>query len=558
VDVSQTQTKLSQWADQDRTHRFYDLYHLLYDDDWLRTAHGHVKRNAGSRTAGCDGVTMKDFDKDLEGNLKRLQEALKAERFEPHPVRRKYIQETKADGRIKMRPLGIPDICDRIVQEGLRMILEPIWEGDFSRHSYGFRPSRCTMDAVGYICLRLTGPSSQRYGWGIEGDIQSFFDSIDHQKLMALLRKRMKDQKILTLIWGFLRAGVMEQGNLRHSVLGTPQGGIVSPLLANIYLHELDRYRERYTELPSHRRQARRRQGLANFLYVRYADDFVVLCDGTKVQAMEMRQELHQFLKADLKLELSLEKTRVTHIHEGIEFLGYAIDRNISGRGKWAPRWRIPAQAKAKIRSKLRTALDPSTCSDSMRTKIIGLNRVIGGWCRYYQVTSSPSRCFNMLSHEVYWKMIHWIGRKYQLSTPQVMRQFKRENTFGIGRLILKMPWEFKAKIHRIKAYANPYVTPPSQIQRENLDSLEAWTGMEERKGQEDRKEVVYERDKGICGLCGKPVKWKEAILDHKIPRHRFQPVENADVLDNLWILHIEPCNRWKTKRDLQGESRVR
>jgi RNA-directed DNA polymerase len=227
VDVGETQKKLSQWAEQDKTHRFYDLYHLLYHEDWLRTAQAHVRQNAGSQTAGCDGVTMKDFEENFEDNLKRLQEAIQRNRFEPQPVRRTYIREVKAGGRIKMRPLGIPEICDRIVQEALRMILEPIWEADFSRHSYGFRPDRSTKDAVAYIGARLAGTSNQRYGWIIEGDIQSFFDTIDHRQLMQRLRRRIKDTKILSLIWKFLRAGIMEQGDFRHSLLGTPQGGIV-------------------------------------------------------------------------------------------------------------------------------------------------------------------------------------------------------------------------------------------------------------------------------------------------------------------------------------------
>ena len=127
-----------------------------------------------------------------------------------------------------MRPLGIPDICDRIVQEALRMILEPIWEADFCRHSYGFRPNRSTKDAVAYIGARLTTRRSRGYGWIVEGDIQSFFDTIDHYKLMQLVRKRIKDEKIMSLLWNFLRAGIMEQGNFRHSTLGTPQGGLVT------------------------------------------------------------------------------------------------------------------------------------------------------------------------------------------------------------------------------------------------------------------------------------------------------------------------------------------
>ena len=144
MNVGEMQRKLSQWAEQDRNHRFFDLYHLLYDKDWLRLAHDHVKENAGSQTAGCDGVRMGDFDERLEANLARLAEDLKAGIFEPQPVKRVYIN--KANG--KLRPIGISAIRDRIVQEALRMILEPIYEADFGQFSFGFRPNRRTMDAV--------------------------------------------------------------------------------------------------------------------------------------------------------------------------------------------------------------------------------------------------------------------------------------------------------------------------------------------------------------------------------------------------------------------------
>jgi RNA-directed DNA polymerase len=217
------------------------------------------------------------------------------------------------------------------------------------------------------------------YGWIVEGDIQSFFDTINHQKLMRLVQQRIKDKRILSLVWKFLRAEIMEQGTIPHSMLGTPQGGIVSPLLANIYLHELDRYMGRYTELSVSERQKRKYHKLANFLYVRYADDFVVLCNGTKGQAETMRQELYEFLKSELMLELSMEKTKVTHASEGFEFLGFRMDRNSVGSGKWAPRTRIPMRAVEKVRGKIRAALAPNTHEDSVRLKILGLNRIIGG-----------------------------------------------------------------------------------------------------------------------------------------------------------------------------------
>jgi hypothetical protein len=335
-------------------------------------------------------------------------------------------------------------------------------------------------------------------------------------------------------------------------------GSIRSSLLANMYLRELDRYMECDTALSGYERHTRKRHQQANFLYIRDADDFRVLCDGTKAQATALRQELHQFLQTERNLELSLEKTKVSPIHEGFELLGYVIDRPITGPGTWAPRIRIPARALERIRQKVRAALDPRTHGDSGRTKILGLNRIIGGWCRYDQTTSSPSQYFGKLHHAVFWFMAHWLGRKYQVSIPEVLRRFRKGTTCGTHSTSLIMPREFKAKRHPLKAQANPSISATAPL-REAFDALEeAWVGTEDRQGQADRRDVVYERDHGICGLCGKLVTWKEAILDHKIPRHRFKPLKNAEDPDNLWILHVEPCHRMKTTRDLQSGGRVR
>ena len=304
MNVGEMQRKLSEWATQDKERKFYGLYDLLYDRDWLRLAHDYVKQNAGSITAGCDGINMATFDEGLEGNLQEITEELKSETFKPMPVRRVYIP--KPNG--KTRPLGIPSIKDRIVQEALRMVLEPIFEVDLSPYSFGFRPTRRTMDAI--KCITWSTQEHKKYFWVIEGDIASSFDTIHHPKLIRLVGRRVKDRKILRLIWNFLRAGVMEKRTFRDTTLGTPQGGIVSPLLANIYLQELDRYMERYTVLSHSEKTKRRQHKQANFVYVRYADDFVVLCNGTKSQAEALREELYLFLKSTLRLELSKERRK--------------------------------------------------------------------------------------------------------------------------------------------------------------------------------------------------------------------------------------------------------
>ena len=189
MQVGEMQKKLSVRAEKEPDHRFGDLYSLLYHDTWIRAAHAKVNRNNGRNTPGIDGETMARFNENLERNLGELKEQLKTETFEPLPVRRKILRERKRDGRMKLRPLGIPAIRDRIVQETLRMILEPIWEADFHPCSYGFRPHRSTQDAVAYLARSMIGSVGRIYLWAIEGDIAAYFDTISHRKLIKCLRK---------------------------------------------------------------------------------------------------------------------------------------------------------------------------------------------------------------------------------------------------------------------------------------------------------------------------------------------------------------------------------
>ena len=229
MDVGEMQKKLGRWATENPQDQYRDLYSLLCNETWLRVAHHSVNTNQGRETAGIDGQSMSNFNGDREGNLARLHEALKAKTFEPMPVKRVYIP--KANGT--RRPLGIPTIDDRIVQEALRMALEPIWEADFSRHSYGFRPQRSTYDAISYLSNMLTGHSGSIYQWVIEGDIASYFDTIPHRRLIKGVKKRVADRNIRALLRKFLRAGVMYQEKEAKTLTGTPQGGI-STLLTKL------------------------------------------------------------------------------------------------------------------------------------------------------------------------------------------------------------------------------------------------------------------------------------------------------------------------------------
>lgn len=549
MNIGEMQRKLSLWAEQNNHHRFFDLFHLIYDKDWLRLAHDYVKENADSITAGSDGINMKAFDEKLEINLQRLAQELKSGAFQPQPVRRVNIP--KSNG--KVRPLGIPSIRDRIVQEALRMILEPIYEADFSPYSFGFRPNRCTMDAI--KCITWSAQEGKKYFWIIEGDISSYFDTINHRRLIKMLRRRIKDEKLIRLIWKFLRAGVMEGRLFRDTKSGTPQGGIISPLLANIYLNELDKYMQQYTGLSYKEKTARRKRGQSNFVYIRYADDFVVLCNGKRGQAEQLKEELHTFLKEKLRLDLSKEKTRITHLNDGFNFLGFKVERSQAASGM-KTKVLIPKEAVVKLRRKIKVATDRATHRDSINCKILALNRIISGWCRYYQYTSKANTVFNRIGHETFWSMAHWIGRKYRLSIPEVMKRYRQGSSLEANGRRLKMAAEYPTLTYKKRFLkANPY-TRQEVILREEQPQQKNWTGYETRPGMADLKLIILKRDEYACQMCDKAVTAHTSQIDHIKPVRRFKRPVDANSSTNLWTLCIA-CHKQKTKLERQMESRM-
>lgn len=324
-DIRKTQKSFARKAQAEPEHQFQDLWHLLCREDWIRSALINTLANTGARTPGVDGISGMDLKS--EGKqaefITNLRNDLKTGSYKPTPVRRTWIPKP---GKSEKRPLGIPTIKDRVVQELMKMLMEPIWESDFLDCSNGFRPGRRTMDCV-YVCYSRIQRCNKFY-WVIEGDIRKCFDRINHKKLVDLVQKRIADRRIIKLIDAFLKAGVMEDGLFQETPEGTPQGGILSPLLANIYLHELDRWWwERYGNLSRPEKIKRRRGHEGNFILTRYADDFIILCNGTKESAEQMKQEVKEFLWNELHLELSEEKTHVTHATDGFDFLGFHIQR---------------------------------------------------------------------------------------------------------------------------------------------------------------------------------------------------------------------------------------
>jgi len=265
--TAQKQETIARTAVENPAYRFQNLYSLMHWRPWIEMAAQQVLARPGSSTAGVDRKTRYKFKEKYDHELEKLVASLKDKTYKPNPVRRVYIPKSKG----KRRPLGIPSLRDRIVQEALRMMLDPIFESDFQHHSYGFRKGRCTMDAVAVIMPLFN--SGVKHYYVIEGDIRSYFDNVHHRKLLSLLKRRIADKDIITLIWKFLKAGVMEGRLFARTESGVPQGGVISPLLANVYLNEFDKWAEERWHLQPYQQQKRRQNGHGNYRMVRYADD---------------------------------------------------------------------------------------------------------------------------------------------------------------------------------------------------------------------------------------------------------------------------------------------
>src|SRR6266487_3196404 len=322
--VQEIQTKLHRWASDDPHRRFCDLYNLVGDPALLLVAWDRVRGNKGARTAGVDGQTAYYIQavRGLEGFLTELRDDLKDRSFRPVPARERMIP--KAGG--KKRRLGIATVADRVVQASVKLVLEPIFEVDFLPCSYGFRPNRRAHDAVAEV--RYLAARPRCYEWIVEGDIKACFDEISHAALMERVRARVADKRVLALIKAFLKAGILtEAGALEDTDAGTPQGSILSPLLSNVALSVLDEHVAQAPGGPGSskwQRQVRRNQGMPNFRLVRYADDWCLMVKGTKADAEGLREEIAGVL-AGMGLRLSPEKTLITHIDEGLDFLGWRI-----------------------------------------------------------------------------------------------------------------------------------------------------------------------------------------------------------------------------------------
>ncbi len=459
--VKQEQTHLAKLAASYPDKRFGKLYRLICHPEWLMKALDAIRSNKGFNTPGTDGVRGEDLEQE---QIEQLAEKLRTGTYQPTPVRRVYIPKRTG----KLRPLGLPSAEDKVVQSAIKLVLEPIYECVFRDCSHGFRPERSCQTAL-RAYLRSGTPT-----WTIEGDLKSYFDTIDHGVLLNLLRKKLADERLLDLIHKFLKAGYMEDWHWHETWSGAPQGGVLSPLLSNVMLHEFDQYMEdtwganhptarghaaknpaynqvnlkvnrlshriaqetdpeqraamlqRLHDLQEERRRTPSRKKASRLTFIRYADDWVILLyEYSKDEANAIKTTIAEWLRETLKLTLSSEKTLITHWTERVKFLGFEL-RGIKSRAngaRRAPRLIIPHETEERVKhtvAKLtrQSFIDPGDMIDSV-------NLVLKGWMNYYCYATNPHRVIARVLHHTFWCLVRYLNkRRKQRGARKVMRQY--------------------------------------------------------------------------------------------------------------------------------------
>jgi RNA-directed DNA polymerase len=412
------QVKLYLAAKRSPNRRFHALWDRIHRRDVLERAWRQVRENRGA--AGVDRTTIAQIEVDgVEVFLDALQQELREQRYRPVPVRRVYIPKP---GRSETRPLGIPAVKDRVVQTAAKLVLEPIFEADFRGCSFGFRPKRSAHQGLDQIKREVM----RGRRWVVDADIRGFFDALDRELLMRLVCERISDRRVLKLLRAWLRAGVLDGQTLVHPETGTPQGGVISPLLANVYLNALDR-----AWADDH--------GALGVL-VRYADDLVVLC-RTKAQAEAALTQLRALL-AELGLELADAKTRLVCVNddgEGFDFLGFhhRMVESFSKPGvRFLARW-PSARATQAARARIRELTGRQLLFMPVEDVVTNLNRFLTGWAGYFRRGNSTTQ-FHKIDLYTADRLACWIGKRHKSRRPLAYGRWllRQQRFYGLRPLV--------------------------------------------------------------------------------------------------------------------------
>ena len=574
---------------KDSSYKFERLYRILFNEELFYVAYQKIASNGGSTTKGSDG---RSIDEMSLARIETLIASLKDESYQPHPSRRVHIP--KKNG--KTRPLGIPAFEDKLVQEVVRMILEAIYEGHFETTSHGFRPKRSCHTALLHIQKTFSGAK-----WFIEGDIKGFFDNIDHDVLVGILRERISDDRFIRLIRKFLKAGYVEDWTFHNTYSGTPQGGIVSPILANIYLDKLDKYVKEYIrhfDMGTKRRPGKESNDLANerkrtvrklkkvkdgtekaalvarlkaieqeraafpsgdemdgsyrrLKYIRYADDFILGVIGSKEDALRIKEDIKSFLSESLALELSEEKTLITHTGKSAKFLGYEITvtRNNHQRRDVQGRLRRTYGKRVRLNVSMATLRDKLLEYGAMEIKLrngkeiwkpkcrSGLifnddleildryNRETVGFCNYYLIANNCVVLHNF-RYIMEYSMYKTFAGKYRSTARKINKKYRLNKLFTVKyeqKGVIKSRTFYKTSFKRRTTAFNgscdiePYSI--ADVSRTNLtDRLKAEkcelcgaTGklimhhvrnLKDLKGKESWKRLMSARKRKTIALC--------------------------------------------------------
>lgn len=574
---------------KDSSYKFERLYRILFNEELFYVAYQKIASNGGSTTKGSDG---RSIDEMSPARIETLIASLKDESYQPHPSRRVHIP--KKNG--KTRPLGIPAFEDKLVQEVVRMILEAIYEGHFETTSHGFRPKRSCHTALLHIQKTFSGAK-----WFIEGDIKGFFDNIDHDVLVGILRERISDDRFIRLIRKFLKAGYVEDWTFHNTYSGMPQGGIVSPILANIYLDKLDKYVKEYIrhfDMGTKRRPGKESNDLANerkrtvrklkkikdgtekaalvarlkaieqeraafpsgdemdgsyrrLKYIRYADDFILGVIGSKEDALRIKEDIKSFLSESLALELSEEKTLITHTGKSAKFLGYEITvtRNNHQRRDVQGRLRRTYGKRVRLNVSMATLRDKLLEYGAMEIKLrngkeiwkpkcrSGLifnddleildryNRETVGFCNYYLIANNCVVLHNF-RYIMEYSMYKTFAGKYRSTVRKINKKYRLSKLFTVKyeqKGVIKSRTFYKTSFKRRTTAFNgscdiePYSI--ADVSRTNLtDRLKAEkcelcgaTGklimhhvrnLKDLKGKESWKRLMSARKRKTIALC--------------------------------------------------------